>query len=94
MDGLTDELLLSNEISYVNGVWEKVSYHRDSRKDSVSHLRSSFDDLRIFQQKGSGGYLDSMRKNLVEIAFLLEPEVEKLIIEWVSTEKSKYSQEH
>ena len=25
MKGLTDELLLANEIPYVNGVWEKVS---------------------------------------------------------------------
>jgi len=28
MAGLTDELLLSNEIAYVNGVWEKVANHR------------------------------------------------------------------
>lgn len=25
MKGLTDELLLANEIAYVNGIWEKVS---------------------------------------------------------------------
>lgn len=25
MSGLTDELLLANEISYVNGIWEKVN---------------------------------------------------------------------
>lgn len=28
MAGLTDELLLANEIGYVNGTWEKVSQHR------------------------------------------------------------------
>jgi hypothetical protein len=28
MAGLSDELLLANEIVYVNGVWEKVSHHR------------------------------------------------------------------
>ena len=28
MSGLTDELLLANEIQYVNGIWEKVSHHR------------------------------------------------------------------
>ena len=28
MRGLTDELLLANEIQYVNGVWEKVGMHR------------------------------------------------------------------
>ena len=31
MTGLTDELLLANEIGYVNGVWEKVSLQRKSR---------------------------------------------------------------
>ena len=25
MGGLTDELLLANELAYVNGVWEKIS---------------------------------------------------------------------
>lgn len=28
MSGLTDELLLANEIAYVNGVWEKVNQQR------------------------------------------------------------------
>ena len=28
MSGLTDEPLLAKEIQYVNGIWEKVSYHR------------------------------------------------------------------
>jgi predicted component of type VI protein secretion system len=36
MGGLTDELLLENEIQYVNGVWEKVGQHRQARKDEVA----------------------------------------------------------
>lgn len=28
MAGLSDELLLANEIPYVNGIWEKVQQHR------------------------------------------------------------------
>jgi len=28
MEGLSDELLLANEIGYVNGVWEKVTKQR------------------------------------------------------------------
>ena len=61
MNGLSDDLLLANEITYVNGVWEKVSQHRQARRDSLNQLRQSFDDLRAFQKKGSGSYLDSMR---------------------------------
>jgi hypothetical protein len=61
MAGLSDELLLANEISYVNGIWEKVTHHRNARKDELKQLRSNFDDLKVFQNKGSGGYLDSMR---------------------------------
>lgn len=94
MKGLTDELLLANEIQYVNGVWEKVGMHRQARKDQLAHLRASFDDLRSYQKKGSGGYLDSMRANLINIAFLLEPEVDGLIKEWVSKESNRYEQEH
>ena len=31
MSGLTDELLLENEIAYVNSIWDKVSLHRSAR---------------------------------------------------------------
>ena len=57
-------------------------------------MRESFDDLKLFEKKGSGGYLDSMRRNLIDIAFILEPEVDKLLVEWVQTEKEKYEKEH
>ena len=48
MSGLTDELLVSNEIAYVNGVWDKVSQHRNSRKADSDQLRENFDQLRMF----------------------------------------------
>jgi hypothetical protein len=35
-----------------------------------------------------------MKNNLVNIAFILEPEVEKLIAEWVTGEEKKYENEH
>ena len=91
---MTDELLLANEIKYVNGIWEKVGLHREARREEVNHLRTSFDDLKTFQKKGSGGYLDSMRSNLINIAFFLEPEVDNLIKQWVDEENDKYTQEH
>ena len=31
MAGLSDELLLENEIAYVNAIWDKVSTHRSAR---------------------------------------------------------------
>jgi hypothetical protein len=70
---LSDELLLENEISYVNGVWEKVNNQRSLRNLEVNNLRESFDNLKIFQQKGSGSYLGGMRQKLIDIAFYLEP---------------------
>ena len=94
MGGLTDELLLKNEIQYVNAVWEKVSQHRAARKEQIQMLRLNFDELRSFQKKGSGGYLESMRANLINVAFYLEPEVDKLIKEWVTRENERYTQEH
>lgn len=53
MSGLTDELLVSNEISYVNGIWDRVSQHRNARKADSDQLRENFDKLRVFQKKGS-----------------------------------------
>lgn len=46
---LSDELLLENEISYVNGVWEKVNNQRSLRNLEVNNLREGFDNLKIFQ---------------------------------------------
>ena len=48
MNGLSDELLLANEIGYVNGVWEKVNIQRNSRNDQVKNLRDGLDNLRAF----------------------------------------------
>jgi hypothetical protein len=94
MAGVTDELLLANEIGYVNGNWEKVSNHRNARKDELANMRKSLDDLKTFQEKGSGGYLHNMRENLATIAFFLAPEVDQLIVKWVDTEERKYKDEH
>ena len=36
MAGLSDELLLANEITYVNAIWEKVgTVHRQARKEEL-----------------------------------------------------------
>ena len=35
-----------------------------------------------------------MRANLINIAFFLEPEVDKLIKEWVTKESERYQMEH
>ncbi len=48
MSGLTDDLLLQNEIQYVNAIWEKVSQHRAARKEQIQMLRLNFDELRMF----------------------------------------------
>jgi hypothetical protein len=32
MAGLSNDKLLANEITYVNGIWEKVAAHRAARK--------------------------------------------------------------
>jgi hypothetical protein len=94
MKGINDEDLLANEIPYVNGIWEKVNRHRQARKDELQKLRNSLDDLKKFQQKGSGGYLKEMRDNLIFIAFYLEPEVDRILTEWVDNDAAKYEQEH
>lgn len=56
MLGLADDLLLENEIEYVNSVWEKVNNQKSLRNLEVSNLRENLDNLKIFQQKGSGSY--------------------------------------
>jgi len=94
MASLTDENLLANEITYLNGVWDKVSQHRSARKTDTDQLRKDFDDLRAFQAKGSTGFLNTLRQQLLDIAFLLEPEVNKLMVDYLDEDARKYAAEH
>ena len=94
MTGLADDHLLANEIGYVNGVWEKCNQQRKSRALEVQALRENLNDLRSFQQKGSGSYLGGMRQKLIDIAFYLEPEVDQLMEQQIADENSKYEAEH
>lgn len=94
MASLTDENLVSNEITFVNGVWDKVQQHRSSRKADTEQLRENLDQLKAFQVKGSTGFLTKLRDNLVFIAFLLEPAVDDLMVEFKDNDASKYSAEH
>ena len=49
MEALADEYLLSNEIGYVNGVWEKLNGQRKLRNQEVQGLRDSLDNLKAYQ---------------------------------------------
>ena len=94
MGGLTDELLLENEIAYVNAIWDKVSQHRSARNADSEQLRANLDQLKAFQQKGSTGFLNKLREDLINIAFLLEPQVDELLIEYRVKDEKRYEQEH
>jgi len=48
MASLTDENLVGNEITFVNGVWDKVQQHRASRKADTEQLRENLDKLKEF----------------------------------------------
>jgi hypothetical protein len=94
MASLTDQALVSNEITFVNGVWDKVQLHRTSRKADTDLLRENLDKLKAFQAKGSTGFLNKLRDSLVFIAFLLEPAVEDLMLEFKENDRQKYILEH
>ncbi len=50
MAGLSDELLLANEITYVNGIWEKVgTVHRQARKEVLELDGDNLDGLKDFR---------------------------------------------
>jgi len=73
MAGLSDDKLLANEKTYVDGIWEKIAAHRTARKADTDQLRENFDKLKVFQSKGSTGFLTKLRDDLLLIAFMLEP---------------------
>ena len=61
MQGLTDEAYSANEVQYVNGIWDKCNQQRAQRSAEVQQLRDNLDELRNFQQKGSGSYFGTTR---------------------------------
>jgi len=48
MAGLSDDLLLENEIAYVNAIWDKVSQHRNARNADSEQRRANLDHLKTF----------------------------------------------
>lgn len=57
-------------------------------------MRESLDNLKVFQEKGSFGYIDGMRSKLIDIAFYLTPAVDELMQHEIESEEQKYRQEH
>jgi hypothetical protein len=94
MTGLTDELLVANELPYVNEVWDKVCQHRNARKADSDQLRENFNKLKTFQKKGSGGFLKKLREDLINIAFFLEPKIDELLVSFKEADEKKYELEH
>ena len=94
MATLTDANLCANEITFLNGVWDKVVQHRNARKTDTNQLRQDFDDLKAYQAKGSTGFLNTLRQQLLDIAFLLEPAVDKLMVDYLEEDARKYAAEH
>jgi len=94
MASLTDQNLLDNEITYVNGVWDKVSQHRLARRTDTDRLREDFDKLKEFQAKGSTGFLTKLREDLLYISFLLEPAINELMVQYMDDNEKKYADEH
>lgn len=54
----------------------------------------NLDQLKAFQEKGSTGFLNKLREDLITIAFLLEPQVDDLLIEYREKDVKRYEIEH
>ena len=52
------------------------------------------DQLKAFQEKGSTGFLNKLREDLITIAFLLEPQVDELLVEYREKDVKRYEIEH
>ena len=54
----------------------------------------NLDQLKAFQEKGSTGFLNKLREDLITIAFLLEPQVDELLVEYREKDVKRYEIEH
>ena len=50
--------------------------------------------MKVFQQKGSTGFLTKLSDQLIFIAFLLEPAIEELLVDYKVRDAEKYKVEH
>lgn len=79
ISGFTEELLLTKELEYVLAGYDNINYHVAKRHTEAEKMKNDLQRLEAEKFHSTENFLAIMRKNLIEIAFQLSPEIDTFI---------------
>ncbi len=93
LSSMDDATLLSSEIEYVTYAWDHISEMRKERKEEVGTLGTALRELHKVKANSVLEYVTNLRGKLVDIAFLLEPQIVTIIEEIVTKQQAELDKE-
>ncbi|CAG9311274.1 unnamed protein product [Blepharisma stoltei] len=79
LDGLSDDVLLSKELEWLKAAFDNYDNHLKKRREEAETLRSGLFKLEKDRQTSVDSFVNLLKDQLIEIAFMLAPEVEVLV---------------
>jgi len=93
LNGMTDEALLAGDLEHVTHAWDKVLEIKKQRKEELSELDTALHELARIKRKSIMEYVTNLKEKLIDIAFILEPEVVTIIQEMLEKYKEELDKE-
>ena len=75
----TEDLLLTKELEYVLAGYDNINYHTLKRLNEAEKMKKELHRLETEKIHSIENFLKLMRKNLIDIAFQLTPEIDTFI---------------
>lgn len=93
LTGMTDEALLAGNVENVTYVWDKILEIKKQRKEELNELDTSLHELARIKRKSMMEYVTNLKAKLIDIAFVLEPEVVTIIQEMLEKHQEELDKE-
>ena len=83
LEELSEDKLLEVDFELVMSAWDNLKNHLATRKQEISLLEKSLCEVEAQRKASLEKYLETIKEQLVEIAFMLGPEIEALLEEYL-----------
>jgi hypothetical protein len=79
IDSFTEEKLLTQELEYVLAGYDNINFHVNKRMSEADKMKTELYRLQNEKSQSTENFLSILRKQLVEIAFQLPPEIDTFV---------------
>eukprot|EP01022_Parablepharisma_sp_SALTPOND_P020323 TRINITY_DN366_c0_g1_i1.p2 TRINITY_DN366_c0_g1~~TRINITY_DN366_c0_g1_i1.p2 ORF type:complete len:1259 (+),score=293.33 TRINITY_DN366_c0_g1_i1:32345-36121(+) len=90
---MTDQTLLASDLEYVTYAWDHVAEIRKERKQEIGLLGNSLRELHRVKKNSIIEYITNLKAKLIDIAFLLEPQIVGIIQEILDKQQKELEEE-